>query len=497
MNKIIITTDIHGQYTNDNFANGEKTNYGLSVLAKKINEIRDENTILIDNGDFFQGSPLMTHYFKFHEYENPAITAINALDYNYYNFGNHDFNYGYKELTNFINRINAKVISTNVEIDGIKNTYQIHQFSNGQKIALIGITTDFVNIWEKSENLEKIIIKDSYQILQEQIKMIKEQELVDKIIVIYHGGIEKDLETGTIVTSTSGENQGFKFCENFDIDILITGHEHREFVGIINQTIVTQSKNRGQSAICITLNDDGSTVAEIIKAEECLGYDEQFNNLFNEDIKIVNGWLDSKIAEIEGGDLLIKDPYEARIHKHPIFDLIATIMHSNCDVDFTSCALPVDAKGFNHRITVRDVLATFPFENTLCIFSVTKGQIKRYLETAASFFVNIDGNVAIKKDKLEPKNEIYNYEVVSGLDYVINSKAQENHKVEKMYFKEEKAEYLIAMSNYRASGVGGYDVVKEMKFIKEIPEDWTNMIINYLLEHEKIGKLEKNCIKIL
>lgn len=71
------------------------------------------------------------------------------------------------------------------------------------------------------------------------------------MVGIYHSGIEKDLETGSVYTSTTGENQGYKFYEDFDLDILITGNEHREIVSTVNGVVVTQSTNKVQSMIVI------------------------------------------------------------------------------------------------------------------------------------------------------------------------------------------------------------------------------------------------------
>lgn len=142
MNKIIITTDVHGQYTNDDFSFGNKCNYGLSILASVINDMRDENTIVIDNGDFFQGKPLMTYYFKYNKFDNPAIKVANYIGYDYYNFGKDNLKY-------YIDNINTNILIQNISIDKYIPELTIHTFNDGMKVALIGITTDFVTVLEK------------------------------------------------------------------------------------------------------------------------------------------------------------------------------------------------------------------------------------------------------------------------------------------------------------------------------------------------------------
>lgn len=500
MNRIIMTTDVHGQYTNDNFSFGTKCDYGLSVLSSKIQALRTEDTIVIDNGDFFQGSPLMTYYFKYHEFLNPAIKALNYINYDYYNFGNHDFNYGKEELINFIKHINAKVINQNVVIDGQGFPLCIHTFNDGMKVALIGITTDFVNVWEQAQNIKGIKILDSYQALKASIEEAKAQN-VDLIVGVYHGGVEKDLETGTTFTSTTGENQGYKFCEDFDLDLLLTGHEHREFVCEINNIKVTQSANRAQSMIVVDFDQQGVNEPQLIKASDITDVDETLNELLSEELNVVNKWLDTPIATVVDGDYLIENPYQARIEKHRLFTLINHIMAQSANTTLSSCGLSVDATGFEQNITVRNVLATFPFSNTLQVFTTNGSTLKAYLENAMSFFVIEDHKIQINPKKITPKNELYNYEMVDGISYTADLSKPVGERIVSMSYQEQpiKAndQFDLVLTNYRASGTGGYSMVKDMEFKREIPLDFTDMFIDYLIDNTPIPIMDNRNIKLL
>lgn len=497
MNKIIITTDVHGQYTNDNFSCGSKANYGLAILSSEIDKLRDENTIVIDNGDFFQGSPLMTHYFKYHQFDNPAIKALNYLNYDYYNFGNHDFNYGKDELVNFIDHINAKLINQNISIDNYIPPLTIHTFKDGMKVALIGITTDFVKVWEQPTNLAGITINDSYQVLKDKIKEARDAN-VDLVIGIYHGGVEKDLETGTTYTSTSGENQGYKFCEDLDLDILFTGHEHREFVVNINDIVVTQSANKAQSMIVLEFDQQQISTPQLIKASSLDSVDEGLNKLLSDEIEIINEWLDQPICKVDGGDYLIKDPYQDRIHKHPLFSFINQVIMELTNADLSSCGLSVDATGFETQITVRNVLVTFPFSNTLQVYETNGKVLKAYLEQAMTFFVEDNGTIAINDTKINPKNELYNYEMVDGINYTADISKPFGERIISMIKDGQAIKdtdiFTIALTNYRASGTGGYGMIKDMKFIKELPLDFTDMFIDYLIDKQVINVIDNDNI---
>src|SRR5699024_4762670 len=61
----------------------------------------------------------------------------------------------------------------------------------------------------------------------------------------YHGGFERDLDTGEPSEVLTGENQGYQLCMEVDgIDVLLTGHQHRQISGKeINGVTVVQPCN--------------------------------------------------------------------------------------------------------------------------------------------------------------------------------------------------------------------------------------------------------------
>ena len=50
----------------------------------------------------------------------------------------------------------------------------------------------------------------------------------------YHGGFERSLDTDIPTEELTGENEGSDILERFhkDIDVLITGHQHRDIAMI-------------------------------------------------------------------------------------------------------------------------------------------------------------------------------------------------------------------------------------------------------------------------
>ncbi len=115
MDKITIlqTSDIHGYLSNHDFIS--KRNWGLYSLTGIINQYNNEERLLIDSGDFLQGSPL-THYAYENQSEiHPVIELFNAIGYDALTFGNHEFNYGLDFLVNSLKDFKGTILSANIQ----------------------------------------------------------------------------------------------------------------------------------------------------------------------------------------------------------------------------------------------------------------------------------------------------------------------------------------------------------------------------------------------
>ncbi|GGN64206.1 hypothetical protein GCM10007971_31870 [Oceanobacillus indicireducens] len=165
--------------------------------------------IVLDNGDLIQGTPLMTHYVKNHaEKPNPMIAIMNQIGLDAGVPGNHEFNFGKAILQDAVDQSNYPWLSANIvdEKTGkpyFGSPYIIKTLSNGVKVAITGVTTHYVPNWETPEHIQGIQFADAFTTLKEIVKEIQSNEDYDLLIALYHGGFERDMETGE-VTETSG-----------------------------------------------------------------------------------------------------------------------------------------------------------------------------------------------------------------------------------------------------------------------------------------------------
>ena len=153
--QIYYTSDTHGHVFPVNYASNSPENAGLLNLAAQVE--KDGNTLVLDGGDSLQGTPL-TQYYLEHREEwpiHPVAAAFNAMGLDYFTLGNHDFNFGYEALREYLEAMDGVCLCTNVEDLGGQlriRPWAVHTLDNGLRVGITGVVTDFVNVWEQPQN---------------------------------------------------------------------------------------------------------------------------------------------------------------------------------------------------------------------------------------------------------------------------------------------------------------------------------------------------------
>lgn len=505
--KILYTSDVHGQAMPIIYGTNEEADTGLAKYATVVHRKRQENDhlVVIDNGDLIQGTPFMTHYVKDHsDKENPMVTAMNEIGLDASIIGNHEFNFGLDMLCSAVKASRYPWLSANIldERTGepyFGKPYILKTFSNGIKVAIIGVTTHFIPHWESPEHIKGLQFADAYQTLKQWVQDIHEKEQPHLLIASYHGGIERDLETGEPLDKLTGENQAYKMAREIEgIDILLTGHQHRVLTGTLRDCLVIQPGSHG--------NMYGEIDVEFIqKDNHWLILDKQADVKTLEGIEadpvIINklqsietstqSWLNQPIGQIEG-DMTIEDPFLLKIKKHPFIELIQKIQMeaTGADISVTSL-LNQDSQGFPEIVTMRDVVSNYIYPNTLVVLSLTGRDIKEAIEQSATYFIlDDDGNITVNPSFLSPKPQHYNYDMWEGIDYTIDVSKPFGSRVETIYYQGKplhmESHYDVVLNNYRASGGGDFDMYKNKPVVKDIHEDMVTLISKYFNKHQTV-----------
>jgi len=509
--RILSTSDIHGYILAKNYADNSKVDYGLSIVSNIIKEKRNQNTILLDIGDDLQGNPLMYfHQLNRNDYPNPLAKVFNYLNYDYFVPGNHDFNYGLDYLEDFIKMINAKTLCSNIyNLDDeylFTYPYEIKEFKGGPKIGIIGLTTQYIPNWENPSFIKDIKFVNAYESLKSTVKKLRKE--VDFIIVAYHGGFERELVTNKPYVVDTGENLGSKIINNIKgIDVFISAHQHRQISELVNDAAIIQSGSRGESVGMIDVEfkfEDKwivkSKEATLVKSDN-YQEDENVISLISEIETACQEFLDKKIGNVVLDNLKVEDMFSARLNKHPIVTFINQVQLEYSKAMISATSLPNEVTGFSKDITVRNVLSTYVYANTLSVLEVSGEVLKRILEKNAEYFICEDGEPKINPRFYYPKMQHYNYDMFDGIDYLIDLSEPFGKRIKELKYKNapvsDKQKFSFVVNNYRASGGGDFAEYKNLRIIRQIPFDIAELIIDYIIAHGNLKIENKNNIKII
>ena len=488
--KVYFTSDLHGYvYPTDYIEKNEK-NIGLLNIINNFN--KDGNTLIIDGGDTIQGSPF-TNYLSNSEFNiHPIATIMNVGGYDFITLGNHDFNYGKEYLKKYLDNLNAKCLCTNV-IDKTNELpilpYKIKTMENGLKVGIMGFTTDFITRWERPENIENIDIIDTFDSIKKYYDTVKEQ--CDILIGVYHGGFEYDLESHKQL-STTKENIAYNICKEFDFDILLTGHQHLPIANItLHGTHIAQTPHNGSKflELKLTIDDTGSiNINSSLENIELNPNKEMYDKFLPLENK-VQQWLDTPVGVLDT-ELQPTTHLDMALNGSNLANFINQIQLESSDADIACTAFANVIKGFGKNITVRDILSTYPYPNTLVVLEVNREILKLALERAASYFENNNGNVTISERFLKPKVEHYNYDYFTNINYAFYLNKEVGNRVTSIKYKGEELSdnqtLTLVMNNYRASGAGGYEFYENCNVVKEILIEMPEIIINYFKNNPKV-----------
>lgn len=488
--KIYFTSDVHGYIYPTDYTDTTQKPLGFLNMLNQFD--KDGNTLIMDGGDTIQGSPFTTLMSRKNLEVNPLATVMNAGGYDYVALGNHDFNYGYTYLQNFLNHLNAKALCTNVT-DNLQGLpifpSAIHTLENGLKVGIIGFTTDFIPVWEKAQNLVNFTVSDTIASIKPHFDALKDQ--VDVMIGIYHGGFEYDLETHDKL-SESSENVAYAICKTYDFDVLLTGHQH---LPIANQelfgTHIIQTPHYGSTYAKVLVNvlDDGNiqTTSELVKT--ALDYNE---DLYNELLPLeteVQVWLDEPVGFLDA-PLNPSAHLDMALHGSRLANFINQVQLDRSGADIACCSFANSIKGFNQAVTVRDIVSTYIYPNTLVVLEVSGEILKAALENTASYFKKEGDTIGVSDKFLKPKVAHYNYDYFSNINYTFEINNPVGERVTSILFNGKQVQaddtLTLVMNNYRHSGVGGYSMYPGCKVVKEIMVEMPEIIIDYFTKHPHV-----------
>ena len=236
---ILHTNDVHSHI--DAFPKDHSSFPGMGGLARRavlVEAIRKENpnTLLLDAGDIFQGTP----YFNFYGGEL-EFRLMSKLKYDAATIGNHDFDNGVDGLLAQMPYAKFQLLSANYDFSNTVMNGMVKPYStyllDGIKVGVFGLGIELNGLVTKALYKETVYL-NPIEIAQDMSRLLKEEENCDLVICLSHLGYEyKDRpeKPSDLLLASKTEN----------IDLIIGGHTHT----FLEKPVVRRNRKGAQTLV--------------------------------------------------------------------------------------------------------------------------------------------------------------------------------------------------------------------------------------------------------
>jgi 2',3'-cyclic-nucleotide 2'-phosphodiesterase / 3'-nucleotidase len=480
--RILETTDIHMNLLDWDYYQDKATDeYGLARTISLIKAARAEvpNSLLFDNGDLIQGSPLGDYVARIRPLQpgeqHPAYKVLNLLDMDAANIGNHEFNFGLPFLRQAIAGANFPYVSANVMLDepGVPREMARHAFTpyvilersfsdeTGQKhtlkVGVIGFVPPQIMVWDKGHLEGKVFATDIQETARRLVPKMK-AEGAQLVVAIPHSGFERG------ETPRFAENSVARLAEIPGIDAILFGHSHGEFPspafaqhakvdlarGTINGVPAVMPGRWGDHLGIIDLKLDNSSGSW--KVSDSRAFMRPIRDratrkpLVDADPRVAQaiatehrGTLDYVRGEVAQTRAPIIS-YFAQVADDPSVQVVsaAQIRYARRALQGTefeplpllSAAAPFKAggrQGWSYYtdipvgpVAIRNVADLYIYPNTIKAVRITGAQVREWLEMSAGQFNRIDPNGPAEQQLVNESFPTYNFDTIDGVRYEID-----------------------------------------------------------------------------
>ncbi len=476
--RILETTDIHTNVMDYDYYKDQPTSqFGLVRVATLIKEARAEveNSVLVDNGDLLQGSPMGDFMADKGLQEgdvHPVYKAMNELEYDAGNVGNHEFNYGLDFLYEATDDAEFPYVNANVvDAKTGKNLYQPYiikaqQFKDTDgklqtvKVGYIGFVPPQIMQWDRKHLEGKVIAGDILEAAKKFVPQMK-AEGADIVIAIPHSGLSAE------PYKAMAENSVYHLSNIDGISAIMFGHSHGVFPGkdyanipgvdaekgTINGVPAVMPGRWGSHLGMVDLKLDNSKgewqvvsatassrpVYDRTNGKALVEADKALIAKVQEEHKGTRDFVNQPIGK--ASDVmysylaLVQDDPTIQIVNNAQKDYVERFIQGDPDLEgipVLSAAAPFKVGGRKNdpanfteveagTLTFRNAADLYLYPNTLVAMKVTGKEVREWLERSAGQFNQIDVT------STEPQALInwdtfrtFNFDVIDGVEYQID-----------------------------------------------------------------------------
>lgn len=194
---------------------------GRGGFVRRAEMVRQERRkepelLLLDSGDFSQGSTYYTLYKG-----DVEVGLMNLMGYDAATLGNHEFDYGVDNLARLARKAEFPIVCANYDftgtpLEGLIKPYTIIK-RNGVKIGIFGVSPQLDGL-VMAQSCKGVKYNDPVKAANDVARLLKEKEKCDLVICLSHLGWDL---IGTDDTEMMPQTR--------NIDIILGGHSHSYF----------------------------------------------------------------------------------------------------------------------------------------------------------------------------------------------------------------------------------------------------------------------------
>ena len=378
---ILHTNDVHGAIDN----------YASVAALKDAYEAAGAQVLLMDAGDFSQGSTSVNV-----SEGATAVELMNMAGYDVATTGNHEFDFGYANLKTLMEQAEFPILAANaftaegeLAMDEANHTFQLGDVT----VGVFGLATPETATKAHPAKLEGVTFlaeDELFACAQEQVDELTAAGC-DYIICLGHLGIDAE-STG---------NRSIDLLENVTgIDVFIDGHSHSDQAaiaeetngtGMVGDTVLTSTGTKLESVGVVDIAADGTIDASTLSMEE-LNATEGFTP--DQDIATrvseINAQIEEDMGQVIGTSEVDLDGVRenVRASETNLGDLItdAMLWQAGQDNEEVDAAITngggIRASIAAGDITKKSVNDVLPFGNTLYVVELTGAELLEALEAS-------------------------------------------------------------------------------------------------------------------
>ncbi|MEM7440192.1 MAG: bifunctional metallophosphatase/5'-nucleotidase [Pseudomonadota bacterium] len=481
---ILHTNDVHDRFepiskydsgcSDEDNAEG-KCFGGIARLITAIDAAKaraGDNVLLLDAGDWFQGSLFYTQYGG-----DLAAEFMTQIGYDAMAVGNHEFDDGPEGLAAFLDKVAFPVLSANIDVSGNNLLAGRIQKSvvlevGGQQIGVVSVLAE--DTPETSSPGESVIFSSAVDAAQAEIDRLS-ADGVNKIILLTHVGLSQDRQLAEALNG---------------VDLIIGGHSHTllsnsaerasgPYPTMVGGVPIVQayaySKYLGE--LKVTFDDAGVVTAmsgDPILLDASVAEDAAAVARMDELAVPLEALRNKVVAEsaaaIEGSREV------CRAVECPMGSLIADAMLDRVKGQGVEIALQngggVRASIDAGPVTMGEVLTVLPFQNTLSTFEVTGAVMVAALENGVSKIEEGAGR----------------FPQVAGISYTVDPSQPAGSRISDVKVAGQPIDpekvYKVVSNNYVRNGGDGYKMFRDAQNAYDFGPDLADVTAEYMA---KIG----------